>query len=109
MLNLDIDCNSKVEQLTAEEKQLVEIVKACSKNPKILLMDEPTTALRQGDVERLFDLMKTLKSRGCSVVFISHRLKEVMEICDRISIIVMVPMSVRETVQNTHQTALLKK
>ncbi|WP_234496512.1 sugar ABC transporter ATP-binding protein [Vibrio maritimus] len=87
MLNLDIDCNSKVEQLTAEEKQLVEIVKACSKNPKILLMDEPTTALRQGDVERLFDLMKTLKSRGCSVVFISHRLKEVMEICDRISII----------------------
>jgi ABC-type sugar transport system ATPase subunit len=87
MLSLDIDCRKKVEALSAEEKQLVEIVKACSKNPKILLMDEPTTALRQGDVERLFTLMRTLKSRGCSVVFISHRLKEVIEISDRISII----------------------
>ncbi|MCZ2720398.1 sugar ABC transporter ATP-binding protein [Marinomonas sp. 15G1-11] len=87
VLNLDIDCNIKVERLSAEEKQLVEIVKAYSKQPKVLLMDEPTTALRQGDVERLFELMNTLKSQGSSVVFISHRLKEVMEICDRISII----------------------
>ncbi|RKF17926.1 sugar ABC transporter ATP-binding protein [Alginatibacterium sediminis] len=87
MLSLDIDSSKKVEELSAEEKQLVEIVKACSKNPKILLMDEPTTALRQGDVDRLFTLMRTLKSRGCSVVFISHRLKEVIEISDRISII----------------------
>jgi ABC-type sugar transport system ATPase subunit len=87
VLNLDIDCDCNVQKLSAEEKQLVEIVKAYSKSPKVLLMDEPTTALRQGDVDRLFDLMNTLKSRGSSVVFISHRLKEVMEICDRISII----------------------
>ena len=87
MLELNIDCKALISELSAEEKQLVEIVKACSKNPKILLMDEPTTTLRQGDVERLFKLMNKLKSQGCSVVFISHRLKEVIEICDKISII----------------------
>lgn len=87
MLALDIDCQTLVVDLSAEEKQLVEIVKACARKPKILLMDEPTTALRQSEVDRLFELMKTLKKQGCSVVFISHRLKEVIEICDKISII----------------------
>ncbi len=87
MLGLDIDSKRRVVELTAEEKQLVEIVKACSREPKILLMDEPTTALRQHEVETLFGIMRNLKAQGCSVVFISHRLKEVMEICDRIAII----------------------
>jgi len=87
MLELDIDSRRLVVELTAEEKQLVEIVKACSRDPKILLMDEPTTALRQHEVETLFGIMRNLKAKGCSVVFISHRLKEVLEICDRIAII----------------------
>ena len=87
MLDLDIDSRRLVAELTAEEKQLVEIVKACSRAPKILLMDEPTTALRQHEVETLFGIMRNLKAKGCSVVFISHRLKEVMEVCDRIAII----------------------
>jgi len=87
MLDLDIDSRRPVVELTAEEKQLVEIVKACSRAPKILLMDEPTTALRQHEVETLFGIMRNLRAKGCSVVFISHRLKEVMEICDRIAII----------------------
>lgn len=87
MLDLDIDCKKEVVELSAEEKQLVEIVKACARKPKILLMDEPTTALRQHEVDRLFDIMRNLKANGCSVVFISHRLKEVMEICDQITII----------------------
>jgi ribose transport system ATP-binding protein len=87
MLDLAIDSRRVVADLTAEEKQLVEIVKACSRAPKILLMDEPTTALRQHEVETLFGIMRNLKAKGCSVVFISHRLKEVMEVCDRIAII----------------------
>lgn len=87
MLDLDIDSRRQVAELSSEEKQLVEIVKACSRAPKILLMDEPTTALRQHEVERLFDIMRNLKTKGCSVVFISHRLKEVMEVCDRIAIL----------------------
>jgi ribose transport system ATP-binding protein len=87
MLDLDIDSRRQVAELTAEEKQLVEIVKACSRSPKILLMDEPTTALRQHEVERLFAVMRNLKEQGCSVVFISHRLREVMEVCDRVAVI----------------------
>ena len=87
MLDLNIDSRRLVADLTAEEKQLVEIVKACSRCPKILLMDEPTTALRQYEVETLFGIMRNLKANGCSVVFISHRLKEVMEVCDRIAIL----------------------
>ena len=86
-LELDIDSRRLVAELTAEQKQLVEIVKACSRAPKILLMDEPTTSLRQHEVETLFGIMRNLKQRGCSLVFISHRLKEVMEISDRIAII----------------------
>lgn len=87
VLDLDIDSRRLVDELTAEEKQLVEIVKACSRSPKILLMDEPTTALRQHEVERLFSVMRNLRDKGCSVVFISHRLREVMEISDRIAVI----------------------
>jgi len=87
MLDLDIDSRRQVAELSSEEKQLVEIVKACARAPKILLMDEPTTALRQHEVARLFDIMRNLKAKGCSVVFISHRLKEVMEVCDRIAIL----------------------
>ncbi|MCL5072814.1 MAG: sugar ABC transporter ATP-binding protein [Actinobacteria bacterium] len=87
LLDLDINCKKKVIDLTAEEKQLVEIAKACSYQSKILLMDEPTSALRQNEVERLFNLMRNLKSKGSTVVFISHRLKEVFEISDRIVVI----------------------
>lgn len=87
MLELKLDTHRLVIELTAEEKQLVEIVKACSRNPKILLMDEPTTALRQHEVQTLFGIMRNLRSKGCCVVFISHRLKEVLEVCDRISVI----------------------
>lgn len=87
LLGLKLDTHRLVAELTAEEKQLVEIVKACSRNPKILLMDEPTTALRQHEVETLFGIMRNLKAKGCCVVFISHRLKEVLEVCDRVSII----------------------
>jgi len=87
MLDLNIDSRRQVAELSSEEKQLVEIVKACARSPKILLMDEPTTALRQHEVERLFDIMRNLKAKGCSVVFISHRLKEVMEVCDRVAIL----------------------
>jgi len=87
MLDLKLDTRRLVAELTAEERQLVEIVKACSRNPRILLMDEPTTALRQHEVDTLFGIMRRLKDQGCCVVFISHRLKEVLEVCDRIAII----------------------
>ncbi len=86
-LELDIDPKANVAELTTEEAQLVEIVKAYSKNPSIFLMDEPTSALRQHGVEMMFSIMRKLKEKGASVVFISHRLKEVLDICDNITVI----------------------
>ncbi len=86
-LALEIDPRQNVSELSTEEKQLVEIVKAYSKNPSIFLMDEPTSALRQNGVEMMFEIMRKLKSKGAAVVFISHRLKEVLEICDNIAVI----------------------
>lgn len=86
-LGLDIDPKQEVASLSAEEKQLIEIVKAYSKNPKIFLMDEPTSALRQAGVKKMFDIMQKLKEKGTSVVFISHRLKEVLDICDTVMVI----------------------
>lgn len=86
-LDLDIDPKVNVSELTTEESQLVEIVKAYSKNPSIFLMDEPTSALRQHGVEMMFSMMRKLKAKGAAVVFISHRLKEVLDICDNITVI----------------------
>ncbi len=86
-LDLKIDPRRAVASLSAEEKQLVEIAKAYAKEPKIFLMDEPTSALRQHGVEKMFDIMLKLKEKGAAVVFISHRLKEVLSICDTITVI----------------------
>ncbi len=73
-----------VEKLTTAEKQLVEICKALSKNPKVIFMDEPTSALTIEEVEALFEVIRDLKRRGISIVFVSHRIEEVLEISDRI-------------------------
>lgn len=86
-LGLDIDPKREVASLSAEDKQLIEIVKAYARNPKIFLMDEPTSALRQAGVEKMFNIMNKLKEKGAAVVFISHRLKEVLDICDTITVI----------------------
>ena len=77
-----ISLNTKVASLSPGEKQIVEIAKALSKNPKILILDEPTAPLEYFQVERLFNKVKVLKEQNISVIFISHRLWEITELCD---------------------------
>lgn len=72
----------KVVNLAPAQKQLVEIAKALSQKPRILIMDEPTAALEQTQVERLFSIIKELKEDKVAIIFISHRLWEVTKICD---------------------------
>ena len=84
---IDIDPDMSVRDLNTAEMQLVEITKAVLKNKRILIMDEPTAALEQAQKDRLFDLMRKLKSSGVSIVFISHYLDDVMAVCDSISIL----------------------
>jgi rhamnose transport system ATP-binding protein len=83
----DMDVRRKVGSLNVGNRQRVEIAKALSINARVLIMDEPTAALTEGDVERLFDLVRLLKQRGVGIIYISHRLQEVFELADRVTVL----------------------
>ena len=86
-LNVKLDPNAIIGDLTVSEKQIVEIAKAISKEAKILVMDEPTAALSAEETQSLFKIIGTLKARGVSIIYISHRLKEIFEITDRVTVL----------------------
>ncbi len=82
-----IDPQSKIRDLSVADKQLVEIAKALSFNSQILIMDEPTAALTLKETHTLFVILKRLKENGVTILFISHRLEEIFEIADRVSVL----------------------
>lgn len=84
---LDISSKSVVRELSSARQQIVEIAKAIAKNPKILILDEPTAPLTVDETEKLFDIINHLKSMGVTVIYISHRLDEVFHISDRVTIL----------------------
>lgn len=85
-LGLRLSPKTKVGELSISTRQLVEIGKALARDAKILIMDEPTSSLGKHDVERLFTTMKSLKSKGYGIIFISHRMEELFQITDRITV-----------------------
>ncbi|MER2000618.1 MAG: sugar ABC transporter ATP-binding protein, partial [Lysinibacillus sp.] len=85
-LALDLSVKTKVEQLTIAKQQMVEIAKALSYDSKILVMDEPTTALTETEIDVLFDIIETLKAEGVGIIYISHRMDELNRIADRITV-----------------------
>lgn len=85
-LNTDVDINVPVRELSTAKQQLVEIVKAISQNVKLLIMDEPSSSLTNSEVELMFDIIKKLKKDGVSIIYITHRLEELFEISDCVSI-----------------------
>ena len=85
-INVSIDPDAYVSTLSVSQKQLVAICRALAQDCRLLVMDEPTTALTTHEVERLLDIVKELKSQGVAVIFVSHKLEEVLEICDSITI-----------------------
>ena len=85
-LSLDLNVRTKVEQLTIAKQQMVEIAKALSYESKILIMDEPTTALTETEIDVLFNIINTLKQEGVGIIYISHRMDELKRITDRIMI-----------------------
>ncbi|HBY09493.1 MAG TPA: D-xylose ABC transporter ATP-binding protein [Chloroflexi bacterium] len=86
MLSLKLDPDTKVADLTVAKQQMVEIAKALSFNAKILIMDEPTAALTDAEIEDLFDIIKQLRQNGVGIVHISHRLEELKLIADRVTV-----------------------
>ena len=85
-LELDVDPYTPLEELGIGHQQLVEIARALSKDTRVLIMDEPTSALSQSEVKVLFNVIEQLKRRGVTIIYISHRLEELMEIGDYITI-----------------------
>ncbi|SKA75375.1 monosaccharide ABC transporter ATP-binding protein, CUT2 family [Caloramator quimbayensis] len=85
-LGQDIDTKQDVALLGIGQQQMVEIAKALSIKTKLLIMDEPTSSLTGREVKELLRTVRELKSRGIAVIYISHRLEEVMEICDRVTV-----------------------
>lgn len=85
-LNIELDPNTVVGDLSVSKQQMVEIAKALSTNAKVLIMDEPTSALTSKEIDDLFTIIKKLRADGKGIVYISHRLEELQHIVDRVTI-----------------------
>jgi len=86
MLRMDIDPRVKIGELTIAKQQMVEIVKALSYDARVLIMDEPTAALNEAEIEELFTIIRQLRSKGVAIIYISHRMDELFKISDRITV-----------------------
>jgi inositol transport system ATP-binding protein len=86
-LGLELQPMSIVRDLSVAEQQMVEIARALSMKSRLIVMDEPTSALSSTEVEKLFRIIRELKAHGLSIIFVTHRLEEVMQICDRYTVL----------------------
>ena len=86
-LGLEVDPDKKVYNMSVSEKQTVEILKVLYRGAKILILDEPTAVLTPQETEKLFAILKKMKAQGCAIIIITHKLDEVMEISDRVTIL----------------------
>jgi len=85
-MGVDVNPRTRVKDLGVAYQQIVEIVKAVSHNAKVLVMDEPSAPLTTKEIEAMFNVVRKLKEKGVTILYISHRLEEIFEICDRVSI-----------------------
>ena len=86
IIGLDIDPNTTVSDLTISQRQMIEIAKALAANAKLIIMDEPNSSLSETETKRLFGVIESLMSRDISILYVSHKIEEVMEISDRITV-----------------------
>lgn len=86
-IGLDISPSARISQLSIAQKQMVEITKAMSRNARVLIMDEPTAVLTDAETELFFKQVRRLKDRGVAIMFVSHKLTEIKEIADRVTIL----------------------
>ena len=102
-MGIEIDPKAKIKELGVAYMQIVEIIKAISENVNVLIMDEPSAPLTSREIEAMFKIVKTLKAKGITIIYISHRLEELFEICDRVTILrdgeYITTKNVKETTQ----------
>ena len=85
-LDLDIDPSLKMEKMSVSQRQMVEIAKAVSYNARVIVFDEPTSSLNTEEAERLFKIIDKLKNDGCGIIYISHKMEEILRICDEVTV-----------------------
>ena len=85
-LEIEIDPTAAVKSLSIGQMQLIELARAVSYDPRIIIMDEPTSALTDQEVEKLYRIIRSLTAKGVAIVFISHKLEELYRICDRVTV-----------------------
>lgn len=85
-LGIDVDPKRVMSEMSVSNRQMVEIAKAVSYNSKIIVFDEPTSSLNEKEVEHLFRIINMLRNRGCGIVYISHKMEEILRICDEVTI-----------------------
>ncbi|MEW6227264.1 MAG: sugar ABC transporter ATP-binding protein [Bacillota bacterium] len=87
LLGLEIDLQARVRTLDVATQQMVEIARNLARNPKVLIMDEPTAALSVPEIQKLFLVLRNLRDSGVSIIFISHKLEEVLQLSDRVTVL----------------------
>ncbi|MBU5454158.1 galactose/methyl galactoside ABC transporter ATP-binding protein MglA [Caproiciproducens sp. MSJ-32] len=85
-LEIDVDPRVKMAKLSVSQRQMVEIAKAVSYNAKILVLDEPTSSLTEEEVKHLFRIINKLRDRGCGIIYISHKMEEILQISDEVTV-----------------------
>ena len=85
-LHIDVDPSTIMNQMSVSARQMVEIAKAVSYNAKVIVFDEPTSSLNENETEHLFEIIDMLKKRGCGIIYISHKMEEILRICDEVTI-----------------------
>ena len=86
-LGMTVNLTQPMRNMSVSQRQMCEIAKAISYNSKVIVLDEPTSSLTVQEVDKLFEMMRMLKSQGISLIYISHKMDEIFEICDEISVL----------------------
>lgn len=106
-LNMNVDPKQIMRKMSVSSRQMVEIAKAVSYNSKIIVLDEPTSSLTEREVKKLFKIVSDLRAKGVSFVYISHKMDEVFEICDEVSVLRDGQMILTKKVKETNMNELI--
>lgn len=106
-LNISVNLKSKLRNMSVSQRQMVEIAKAVSYNAKLIVLDEPTSSLTEREVRKLFSIVSDLRKKGISFVYISHKMDEIFEICDEVSVLRDGEMIMTKKTSDTNMNELI--